>query len=72
MSDSDDTAKRRDEAVVIPEDFDFSAVASLSHEVHQKLERHRPATLAQAARIDGMTPAALLLVLAGVKRRRLG
>ncbi len=52
-------ALRRDEAVAIPLDFDFSTLPGLSNEVRQKLEPHRPATLAQAARIDGVTPAAL-------------
>lgn len=59
---------KRDEAVRIPEDFNFADVASLSNEVRQKLDRARPATVAQAARVDGMTPAALLAVLAGLKK----
>lgn len=61
---------RRDEAQRIPDDFDFAGVGSLSTEVRQKLTRARPATLAQAARIDGVTPAALLAVLAALKRTR--
>ena len=68
--DADVEALRRDEAARIPDDFDFSSLPSLSNEVRQKLIRHRPATLAQAARIDGMTPAGLTLLLAGVKKRR--
>ena len=40
----------------------------LSNEVRQKLEKHRPANLAQAARIDGMTPAALFVLLAALKK----
>lgn len=59
---------RRDEAVRIPPDFDFSSLSGLSNEVRQKLERHRPGTLAQAGRIDGVTPAALALLLAGLKK----
>ncbi len=51
----------------IPAGFDFDALPGLSTEVRQKLGRHRPATLAQAARIDGITPAALLLLLAHIK-----
>ena len=66
--DIDVAALRRDENVRIPADFDFAGISSLSTEVRQKLVRHRPDTLAQAARIDGMTPAALTLLLAGVKR----
>ena len=59
---------RRDEAVEIPEGFEYRALPGLSVELQQKLERARPANLAQAGRIDGMTPAALLLVLAHVKK----
>jgi tRNA uridine 5-carboxymethylaminomethyl modification enzyme len=58
---------RKDEALRIPADLDFAAMPGLSTEVRQKLARHHPATLAQAARIDGMTPAALLLLLAHLK-----
>ena len=50
-----------------PAGFDFDGLPGLSTEVRQKLGRHRPASLAQAARIDGMTPAALLLLLAHLK-----
>jgi tRNA uridine 5-carboxymethylaminomethyl modification enzyme len=60
---------RKDEALGIPASFDFAAVAGLSTEVRQKLQRHRPGTLAQAGRIDGITPAALLLLLAHLKRQ---
>jgi tRNA uridine 5-carboxymethylaminomethyl modification enzyme len=66
--DADIAAYRKDEAVAIPADFDYAAMSGLSTEIRQKLERHRPASLAQAARIDGMTPAALMLVLAHVKK----
>lgn len=65
---ADVIALRRDESVSIPADFEYSRLPSLSTELRQKLEQHRPATLAQAARIDGMTPAALLLLLAHVKK----
>lgn len=65
----DVAALKRDEAVHIPADLDFAALPGLSTEIRQKLATHRPATLAQAARIDGMTPAALLLVSAAVRAR---
>ncbi len=61
-------AFRKDEAVAIPASLDFSGVAGLSNEIRQKLQRHRPATLAQASRIDGMTPAALMLILGHVRK----
>ncbi|MCZ4352080.1 tRNA uridine-5-carboxymethylaminomethyl(34) synthesis enzyme MnmG [Roseovarius aestuarii] len=54
---------RRDEAHVIPETFDYGAAEGLSNELKAKLERVRPANLAHASRIDGMTPAALTLLL---------
>jgi len=60
-------ALKKDEALAIPAAFDFAALSGLSTEVRQKLTRYRPATLAQAARIDGITPAALLLLLAHLK-----
>ncbi len=59
---------RRDEALSIPPRFDY-ALPGLSAELTQKLQYHRPATLAQAARIEGITPAALMLVLAHVKKQ---
>lgn len=65
---SDIEKVRREEALVIPFDFDFAALSGLSNELTQKLELQRPANLAQAAKIDGMTPAALLLVLAALRR----
>lgn len=71
----DVAALRRDEATAIPADFDFSSLPSLSGEVRQKLTKHRPATIAQAGRIEGMTPAALLVLLAHLKtaaKRRAG
>jgi tRNA uridine 5-carboxymethylaminomethyl modification enzyme len=58
---------KRDEAVSIPEDFDYTSLPSLSAEIRQKLARHRPATIAQASRMEGMTPAALLTLLARLK-----
>jgi tRNA uridine 5-carboxymethylaminomethyl modification enzyme len=65
---ADVLAFRKEEGVRIPADFDYAAVASLSAEVRQKLERLRPATLAQASRMEGMTPAALMLLLAHLKK----
>ncbi|MEQ8558027.1 MAG: tRNA uridine-5-carboxymethylaminomethyl(34) synthesis enzyme MnmG [Henriciella sp.] len=61
---------RRDENLEIPADMDFGRVGGLSNEVRSKLETVRPATLGQAARIEGVTPGALLTLLAHVKRRR--
>ena len=61
-------AMRRDEVHEIPEDFDYTALSGLSGELTAKLERVRPATLAQAGRIEGMTPAAMTLILARLRQ----
>lgn len=61
-------ALRRDEAVGIPADLDYGDMSGLSSELQGKLQRRRPETLAQAARIEGVTPAALMLILARVRR----
>jgi tRNA uridine 5-carboxymethylaminomethyl modification enzyme len=62
----DAEALKRDEGRKIPDDFDYALISGLSTELKGKLERQRPGNIAQAARIDGMTPAALLLVLARI------
>ena len=59
------------ESLALPTDFDYSAVRGLSVEVQQKLSRHQPQTLGQAARISGVTPAAVSLLLVHLKKRRL-
>jgi tRNA uridine 5-carboxymethylaminomethyl modification enzyme len=64
----DIAAFRKDEGIAIPAEFAFAALPGLSTELRQKLERHRPASLGQAARLDGMTPAALMLLLAHLKK----
>jgi tRNA uridine 5-carboxymethylaminomethyl modification enzyme len=61
--------QRRHEETTLPEDFDYAAVRGLSNEVRQRLVEHRPATLGQAARIPGVTPAAVSLLLIHLKRR---
>ena len=66
--DADIRAFRRDEALKIPNDLDFSNIPGLSNEAKTKLEEGRPATLAAASRISGITPAALTVLLAYVKR----
>lgn len=55
---------RSDEAVKLPAQIDYSHISGLSAELRAKLAQHRPETLASAARIEGMTPAALTLILA--------
>ena len=65
---ADIAAYRRDESFELPADFDYSALPGLSNEVKQKLESHRPRTIGHASRIDGVTPAALTLLAAHVRR----
>jgi tRNA uridine 5-carboxymethylaminomethyl modification enzyme len=64
----DIAAFRKEEAIAIPDGFAFGSLPGLSNEIRQKLERHRPTNLGQAARLDGMTPAALMLLLAHLKK----
>ncbi len=61
--------QRKYEEAVLPDDFDFAAVSGLSNEVKQKLVHQRPATIGQAARIPGVTPAAISLLLVYLKKR---
>lgn len=66
---ADIQAFRRDEALALPKDLDYSKVGSLSNEMQLKLRQHAPDTLGAAARIPGVTPAALVALLRHVKRR---
>lgn len=59
----------RDEQQIIPDDLAYADVKGLSSELTIKLEKARPASIAQAGRIEGMTPAALMLLVAAIKRQ---
>ncbi|WP_120633038.1 tRNA uridine-5-carboxymethylaminomethyl(34) synthesis enzyme MnmG [Ruegeria sp. EL01] len=61
-------AMKRDEAYVIPRAFDYFALDGLSSEMKQKLSQAKPENIAQASRVEGVTPAALTLVLAKLRR----
>jgi len=65
---ADVAAMRRDEGVNIPDWLDYSVIPGLSAELRQKLKAHKPATIAQAQTIEGMTPAAATLLLAIIRR----
>jgi len=65
---ADIEAYRRDESFALPEELDYAALPGLSHEIRQKLQALQPRTIGQAGRIDGITPAALTLLVAHVKR----
>jgi tRNA uridine 5-carboxymethylaminomethyl modification enzyme len=59
------------ESTELPDDIDYAKVAGLSNEVRQKLQQHRPQTIGQASRIQGITPAAISLLLIHLKRLNL-
>lgn len=65
---ADVDAMRRDEALSIPAALSYDTISGLSNELKGKLGKAQPETLAQAERIDGMTPAALTLILAKIKQ----
>jgi tRNA uridine 5-carboxymethylaminomethyl modification enzyme len=68
--DAEIKARESDEAVRIPEAFNFSNLAGLSNELREKLDRVKPQTLGQAGRIEGMTPAALGAIFGALKKSR--
>ncbi|MVA28293.1 tRNA uridine-5-carboxymethylaminomethyl(34) synthesis enzyme MnmG [Agrobacterium vitis] len=61
---ADIAATKRDEDRLIPKDFDYASLSGLSNELKQKLEKIRPENLSQAAKVEGMTPAAISLLIA--------
>src|SRR5689334_20876427 len=67
---ADIAAFRRDESFELPADFDYATLPGLSNEMKQKLQTHRPRTIGHASRIDGVTPAALTLLAAHVRRSK--
>jgi tRNA uridine 5-carboxymethylaminomethyl modification enzyme len=68
QSDEIDRRTRHDD-LVLPADLDYGAVSGLSNEARQCLQAVRPQTLGQAARIPGLTPAAISLLLVHLKKR---
>ena len=61
---------RKMEGASIPDDFDFSRITGLRTEARHKLERMRPATLGQASRVNGVTPADVSVLMVHLKRAR--
>ncbi len=61
---------RRNEETTLPADLDYAGVAGLSNEVRQKLAQLRPATVGQASRVPGVTPAAVSILLVHLKKSR--
>jgi tRNA uridine 5-carboxymethylaminomethyl modification enzyme len=67
---ADVAAYRRDESFALPDDLDYAGVTGLSNEARAKLTAARPRTIGQAGRLDGMTPAALTLLAAHVRKKK--
>jgi tRNA uridine 5-carboxymethylaminomethyl modification enzyme len=59
---------QRQEGVRIPADFAYAGISGLSNELKQKLQRYQPESILQASRIEGVTPTALLLILAQLRK----
>tara|TARA_B100000886_G_scaffold197701_1_gene136273 strand:+ start:2541 stop:4409 length:1869 start_codon:yes stop_codon:yes gene_type:complete len=68
--DKDIESFKRDESVIIPENIDYEKLSGLSNEIKSKLSQVKPKTLGQAIRIDGVTPAAIIILLSHVKKHR--
>ena len=66
----DIVAFQKDEAISIPEDINYEIFSGLSNEIKSKLKLIKPRTLGQALRIDGVTPAAAIILLAFIKKSR--
>ena len=64
----DITLMKRDESQEIPSDFDYSVLQGLSNELRTKLSSAKPSNIAQAGKVDGMTPSALALILFHLRR----
>ncbi|MGL5010072.1 MAG: tRNA uridine-5-carboxymethylaminomethyl(34) synthesis enzyme MnmG, partial [Paracoccaceae bacterium] len=62
------TLLQKEESLHLPSDIDYAAIGGLSSELQRKLERTRPASIADAKRIEGMTPAAIIILIAATKR----
>ena len=60
---------RRDDSLILADDIDYATLPGLSNEARHKLQMHRPRTVGHAGRIDGMTPAALTLLVAHIRRQ---
>ena len=65
----DVAAMQRDEKLAIPSDFDYRALEGLSNELTEKLCKIQPRTVGQAGRVEGMTPAALMVILASLRKK---
>ena len=67
---NDIRAFKKDEKIIIPKNFNYNDLSGLSNEIKSKLNKIRPLTLGQALRIDGVTPAAAVLILSNIKKSK--
>ncbi|MFL2852699.1 MAG: tRNA uridine-5-carboxymethylaminomethyl(34) synthesis enzyme MnmG [Candidatus Pelagibacter sp.] len=67
---SDIESFKRDESIIIPKQINYDLLSGLSNEVKSKLKKIRPLTLGQALRIDGVTPAAIIIILSHLKKSK--
>jgi len=68
--DRDIESFKKDESVIIPDGIDYEKLSGLSNEIKSKLVQVKPKTLGQAIRIDGVTPAAIIILLSYIKKLR--
>ena len=61
---------KKDESVLIPDNIKYDCLSGLSNEIKSKLKKVKPKTLGQAIRIDGVTPAAIIILLSHIKKLR--
>ncbi len=61
----------KEEQTTIPDDFDYTTINGLSHELTTKLQKVRPHNIAQANKVDGMTPSAIILIIGALKRQNI-
>ena len=66
---SDILRLKNDEKIKIPQNLNYNDVISLSNEIKEKLNKIKPATIAQASRVDGITPSSISLILTYIKNR---
>ena len=67
----DITSFKKDEAIKIPKNINYDSFSGLSNEIKFKLKKIRPSTLGQALRIDGVTPAAAIIILSYIKKAKI-
>ena len=62
---------KKDESIIIPKNINYDSLSGLSNEIKSKLKKIKPNTLGQALRIDGVTPAAAIIILSHIKKAKI-